>query len=110
MNKVPGPPKINKHKNNIQGHINKHKTQIQLGVILGVILGVPKSVRVSGAQKVLRLINTAYVQLITFWGVSLGEKMDDPQDDPQDGQPVSPVRLIKSWPEFSIFLAFMIVN
>ena len=33
----------------------------------------------------LRLINTLYVQLITFWGVSFWEKMDDPQDDPQDG-------------------------
>ena len=40
--------------------------------------------RVSGAQKVLRVINTLRVQLITFGGVSLWEKMDDPQDDPQD--------------------------
>ena len=54
-------------------------------MILGVILGCPKVLRVSGAQKVLRLINTLYVQLNTFLGVSFWEKMDDPQDDPQDG-------------------------
>ena len=48
--------------------------------------------RVSGAQKVLRLINSLRVQLIICWGVSLWGKMDDrhddppddPQDDPQD--------------------------
>ena len=90
--------------------MNKHKNKIQLGVILGVIFGVPKSARVSGAQKVLRLIKNLHVQLITFWGVSLWEEMDDPQDDPQDEQLVSLVRLIKSWPEFSICLAFLIVN
>ena len=44
MNKVPGPPKINKHKKNTyQGTLRNTKTTIQLGVILGVILGVPKS-------------------------------------------------------------------
>ena len=67
MNKVPGPPKINK-RNNKYLDILINTNKIQLGVILGVILGVPK---VSGAQKVLRLMNTLYVQLITFWGVSL---------------------------------------
>ena len=41
--------------------------------------------RVSGAQKMLRLVNTLYLQLITLLGVSFWEKMDDPQDDPQDG-------------------------
>ena len=40
--------------------------------------------RVSGAQKVLRLINTLRIQLITCWGVSLWEELDDLQDDPHD--------------------------
>ena len=40
--------------------------------------------RVSGAQQMLCLINTLYVQLTFLGGVSLWEKMDDAQDDPQD--------------------------
>ena len=40
----------------------------------------------------------------------MDDPQDHPQDDPQDEQLVSPVRLIKSWPEFSICLAFLIVN
>ena len=36
--------------------------------------------------------------------------MDDPQDDPQDEQLVSPVGLIKSWPEFSRCPDLLIVN
>ena len=33
-----------------------------------------------------------------------------PKMTPKMAKLVSPVRLIKSWPEFSIFLAFLIVN
>ena len=44
--------------------------------------------------------------------------MDDPQDDPRDDPQDDPAGLshvaekvlIKSWPEFSICLAFLIVN
>ena len=60
----------------------KHKYNLESS--RGWSWGCPKVLRVSGTQKVLCLINTLYVQLITCWGVSLWEKMDDPQDDPQD--------------------------
>ena len=62
--------------------------------------------RVSGAQKVLRLINNLYVQLITLGGSRFERKWMTHKM----ALLVSPVRLIKSWPEFSIFLALLIVN
>ena len=40
--------------------------------------------RVSGAQKVLRLNNTLHVQLITFWGSRFERKWMIPKNDPQD--------------------------
>ena len=40
----------------------------------------------------------------------MNDPQDDPQDDLQDEQLVSPAGLIRSWPEFCIFLAFLIVN
>ena len=64
---VPGTPKINKHKKQYQERLintNKNTTWSHLGGDLG---GAQK---VSGAQTLLRLINTLYVQLVTFGGVS----------------------------------------
>ena len=62
---------------------------------MGVILGVPKSVRVSGAQKVLRLINTLRIQLITFWGSRFERKWMtlkmNPKMTPKMALLVSPV-------------------
>ena len=86
MNKVPARPKINKLTKQVPGTINKFKKYNTIWSHLGGDLGgAQKCSRVSGAQTMLRLINTLYVQLITFWGVSFWEKMDDPQDDPQNG-------------------------
>ena len=36
--------------------------------------------------------------------------MDDPQDDPASISRVAETYLMKSWPDFSIVLVFLIVN
>ena len=69
--KSQGPRKLINAKNKYQERLINATKEIQFGVILGVILGCPKMFRVSGAQKVLGLINILYVQLIIFGGVSL---------------------------------------
>ena len=97
----------------IQGSVNKRKTRNTTWSHLGVIFGVILEVILGVISKMPLLINTLRLQLITFGGSRFERKWMIPKMTPKMTQLRSPVSqnvLIKCWPKFSIFLAFLIVN